>query len=181
MTKIELMMEELAISRKISCPAVSERTVQGYASKMNRILRSQEAGWHVVRDGNVLERVSDDGLSENQKKAFAEDLIDMLSEHGVWYGVDIYDGHRRYMHPDFKKPDGYIYQTRNGSEYTMTAYGGCPCEYGNPDTLTLTFDCAGLYDLMNYGNGSELLDEVAKKYHMYNEQGYAWSTAFYHV
>lgn len=181
MTKTELMIEELALSHKISCPTVSERTVQGYVSKMNRVLKSQDAGWHVVREGNVLERVSDDGLSQNQKKAFAEDLIDMLSEHGVWYGVNIYDGHRRYTHPDFEKPCSRTYLTKNGSRYTVTAYDGCPCEYSNPDTLTLTFDCAGLYDLMNYGNGSELLDKIGSKYSMYNEQGYAWSTALYHV
>lgn len=55
-------------------------------------------------------------------------------------------------------------------------------EYNNPDTLTITFE-GPLYDDYNgctaHPQAEEAFQEIAQKYGLYPEQGYAWSLAFY--
>lgn len=55
-------------------------------------------------------------------------------------------------------------------------------EYNNPDTLTMTFE-GPLYDAYNgctfHPQAKKSFQEIALKYGLYPEQGYAWSLAFY--
>lgn len=181
MSKDQLLIEELSLSGSVMLPGVTKRTVRNHAKSINAMLKGQDAKWHVeIEDSNVLVRVSDDALSPKTKKQFAEELIDELAARKILYGTRIYDGTNMYGHAHEMPPDAVAKITPDGTPYAVKPYKGCPCEYNNPDSLTLTFDGSGLYDAMNYGDAS-FLDEIGEKYGMYNEQGHAWSTAFYRI
>lgn len=121
-------------------------------------------------------------LTDAEKLEFAEKIMDYLAGKGMFFEVSIYTGAKRFS--DSGKKGTAPCLTKAGTEYFAEDYDGCPCEYNNPDTLTMTFE-GPLYHAMNEGGWDKPgeawydLNEIAEKYGLYHEMGYAWSLAFY--
>ena len=118
---------------------------------------------------------------ENMRR-MAIETIRYLSERGLFYSVDIYAGGMHYSdagHP-WQELDR---ESVPGTDVWAGGYDRCPCEYANPETLTMTFE-GSLYHAMNYGTGYgdrawNELDQIFARYGLYLEMGHAWSLACY--
>lgn len=97
--------------------------------------------------------------------------------------INIYAGGMHYSddyHPGQKKDESLVPgHTVYAGEFDMAL---CPCEYNNPDTLTMTFE-GPLYHAMNYYIGTpsawDDLNRIFARYGLYHEMGYAWSLTCY--
>lgn len=123
-------------------------------------------------------------LTDAQKHQLAEEIIDYLTQQGMFWEVNIFTGKHWYSDTTDHKSDGPFrpHKTKNGSKYYKAGHKGCPCEYNNPDTLTMTFE-GPLYHDLNYGDWDKgawaALNRIAEPYGLYHEMGHAWSLAFY--
>lgn len=184
MDKAEEIIQELNLSSSVGFdPPVSKATMGRYVSEINRRLEKRGVGWRVMREGDSIRAVDGNALTQKEKTAFAEDILDWLDEKGYDDGVLIYDWRYRYQlyRKGYQpKQDETVRVTKKRKvAYVRTKFHGCPCEYNNPCSLTMTFDASYLYFDMEHGSASLALDVIAKKYGQYNEMGHAWSTAFY--
>ena len=110
-----------------------------------------------------------------------EDLVEYLCRNGIFYDVNIYVNGRVFSSNPCK---GSAARSVNG--YICYDCGECnvaECvEYSNPETVTMTFE-GPLYHAYNgydpYTHAEKDIWEIAEKYGLYPEQGYAWSLAFY--
>lgn len=121
-------------------------------------------------------------LNDVQKKEFAEEIMDYLQKRDLFFEVNIYTGKEHFSDDPGKNREKRT--TEKNTVYYAEEYNGCPCEYNNPDTLTMTFE-GPLYHEMNEGSWDSpkcayhALNKIAEKYGLYHEMGYAWSLAFY--
>lgn len=116
---------------------------------------------------------------ENMRR-MALSVIRYLNRYGLFYAVDIWAGGMHYS--DSKHP-GQELRTdlvKNAEvwacEEDMSAQ---PCEYRNPETLTMTFE-GPLYHSINNGlyrgyKAYRELDGIFARYGLYSELGHAWS------
>lgn len=116
---------------------------------------------------------------ENMRQ-MALSVIRYLNRHGMFYNINIYAGG---MHYSDTKHAGQALATdlvKNcevwAGEADMHAQ---PCEYNNPDTLTMTFE-GPLYHAINYNSGhgykaESELNGIFARYGLYLELGHAWS------
>lgn len=119
-------------------------------------------------------------VNPENMRAMALSVIKYLDRHRMFYCVDIYAGGMHYS--DSKHP-GQELRTDLIKNLEIWA-GECdmesqPCEYRNPETLTMTFE-GPLYHAMNNGLGRGYrtwteLDEIFARYGLYLELGHAWS------
>ena len=181
-----LHIKEINLSGSISLGDASPAVYKNTAKRINKYLEKQNLDWRVKANPkrqSIEPYTIPGGLTASEKHEFAEKLIDWLSAKEYFYGVNIYTGTCRYTDTSEYKPENNFEQctTQKGTEYIKQPYNGCPCEYHNPNTLTITFE-GPLYDAFNYHafeSTNEALDKIAEPYKLYNEQGYAWSTSFY--
>jgi hypothetical protein len=57
-------------------------------------------------------------------------------------------------------------------------------EYGNDETVALSFESTDLYTILNYGGNNEILkklDEVFERHGAYYELGNAWNLSAYYM
>lgn len=183
---ITTYVEEINLSGSISLGNASAAVYRNTAKHINERLKQQNVNWRVKANPkrqSIEPYTIPGGLTASEKHEFAEKLIDWLSSKEYFYEVNIYTGTHRYTDISEYKPgkDFERCTTQKGTEYIRQPYDGCPCEYHNPNALTMTFE-GPLYNAFNYhawGSTNDALDKIAKPYKLYNEQGYAWSTSFY--
>ena len=151
------------------------------AAPINKTLRERGYAWRVRNRGNVLEKYTPGKLSEDEKKNFSEKIIDYLSKNGLFDDTIIYTGTERYS-KEAKTASAERRVTKNGKTYMTIPYDGCPCEYNNPDTITMVYE-GTLYYAINHSKAKhgayDCLNEIAAEYDLYIEQGHAWSLTFY--
>lgn len=119
-------------------------------------------------------------ITPENMRQMALSVIRYLNRYGMFYNINIYAGE---MHYSDSKHHGQSLEkdlVKNcevwAGEADMHAQ---PCEYNNPDTLTMTFE-GPLYHAINYGSGRGYraqaeLDEIFARYGLYLELGHAWS------
>lgn len=120
---------------------------------------------------------------ENMKQ-MALETIKYLAINGMFVQIDIYAAGMHYS--DAKH--SWQELDRNlvpGAPVWAGEYGTCPCEYHNPETLTMTFE-GPLYHAINYGTGHGYrawpeLDAIFARYGLHLELGHAWSLACYEL
>lgn len=120
-------------------------------------------------------------LTASQKRTnerLMRTIIRLLAKHNMFQEVHLFINGREYASE--AKPGATALLTNHIPYYD---YGpkdvSKTVEYANPDALTITFE-GELYHAYNGFYHSSIVDELqaaAAKYHMYFEQGYAWSTA----
>lgn len=110
----------------------------------------------------------------------AKDIYDWCKKNSVWDDNTIYfDGKAWSSGDTWGKETGkkiaedlYEYENKNPCTYF---------EYGNPETLSMSFE-GGLYDVLNgYFPGSSSFEKVFEKYGLYYEFGYSWSLSAYEI
>lgn len=122
-------------------------------------------------------------LTLKQKDKLILDIINYLQQKDLFFMIDIYYNNKRISsdEPITKHTNETCEEksTKQGPYY-ITENVGCPCEYSNPKTITMTFE-GPLYNALNYGSGriENELQEIFKKYDLYFEMGYAWSLTAY--
>lgn len=125
-------------------------------------------------------------MTKRKKKELAEQLIDLLSKYDCFIDVAIYDGNDCMVPAPVNAHAGEpeIMATRGmNTPYRLIKNRPYRDEYGNPDTLTVTFE-GPLYDFMNGSDPLDVrskMDALFESYELYCEQGYAWSFALYPV
>lgn len=123
-------------------------------------------------------------ITPARMRKLAGELVDYLSDNGILSDVNIYVAGERWS--TYEPDAGHETRTIGKSGSVMHVVPcediGSKIEYSNPDTITVTFE-GGLYDLLNYGDGSteEDINSIMKKYGLYMEPGYAWSFAAYEI
>ena len=183
---VQELIEELCISGSVSLTGLKENSVKAKTRQLNEALKSGNYTWRVRYSGdNVITAYTPGILSDNEKREFAEAIIDYLASKDMFVMINIWAG--GFWYSDDKNHTGGAgftqAKTAKGTLYYKTAFNGpCPCEYSNPDTLTMTFE-GPLYHELNYGDWGkgawEGLNRIGKKYGLYHEMGHAWSLAFY--
>ena len=135
--------------------------------------------------------MTDKKLTLKQKISLTEQIIKFLIKHELFYDVSIYAAGRRYSsnkHNGFVKIEELSVKTDDCAFTVWRSPGSdvkVPCEYGNPDTLTMTFE-GPFYSVVNYRGDTEYCDritgefnEILKQYGLYYELGHAWSLSLY--
>lgn len=121
-------------------------------------------------------------VTPENMQAMALSLIRYLNRYGMFYMVNIWAGGMHYsddQHPGQEKDTASI----KSLEFWAGPCDTCPCEYSNPDTLTMTFE-GPLYHAVNYGMGRgqktwQEMDAIFARYGLYLEFGHAWSLTCY--
>ena len=121
---------------------------------------------------------------EKNMEALAKDIYNWCMKKGLWGDNIIYfDGKAWSSSPEWSGVKGkqigdriYEYEDKNPKDYF---------EYGNPNTLSMTFE-GPLYHVLNgYTKGWSKLEQqfskLFKKYGLYYEMGYAWSLSAYQI
>lgn len=119
-------------------------------------------------------------VTDRNMQAMALSVIRYLNRYHMFQDVNIYAGG---MHYSDSRHHGQVLHTdlvKNAEVWAgeRDRYD-CPCEYHNPDTLTMTFE-GPLYHAINYGMGrgyrtEQELDAIFARYGLYLEMGHAWS------
>ena len=113
----------------------------------------------------------------------AMELIDLLIEHDMYIDGPSYVNNK-VLSPTRDRIDVERLPPKQNSFFVTDNVNVTPrIEYANPDTITLTFE-GPLYTALNYYDQSHIrdkLDELFLHYHLYAEQGHAWSMALYPV
>lgn len=123
-------------------------------------------------------------VTDRNMQAMALSVIRYLNRYHMFQDVNIYAGgmhysdsrhHGQALHTDLVKNAEVWAGERDKHD--------CPCEYHNPDTLTMTFE-GPLYHAINYGMGrgyraEQELDAIFARYGLYLEMGHAWSLTCY--
>lgn len=119
-------------------------------------------------------------VTPENMRAMALSVIRYLNRHGMFSDINIYAGGMHYSdtkHPGQELNTGLVKNCEVWvKESDMRAQ---PCEYNNPDTLTMTFE-GPLYHAINYNSGrgcraESELDQIFARYGLYLELGHAWS------
>lgn len=121
-------------------------------------------------------------MTKKQNEKMALELIRYLQVYGMFRDVNLFLNGKRYSSSyhdgDQAKATryGHYYITDNVdvSEYV---------EYFNTETITMTFE-GELYTALNGGDYDaigENLNNIARPYGLYYEQGNAWNLAFYEL
>lgn len=183
MDRLNILIEEIALSGSVGIPAKSPQTVRNWGKKVNEHLEANGFRWRVRVNvkNQTLTRYVPGVLSEKEKTELAEEFMDYLCQLGVFYEVDIYTGAKRLSSDSCNGKERK--STAKGTVYYEMDYDGCPCEYNNPDTLTVTFE-GPFYHLLNHGDDGKVyktLQNMFAKRDLYFEMGYAWSFALYYL
>ena len=120
----------------------------------------------------------------NKKESLARDIYNFCKEHHLWGDNCIYfDGKAWASWPDWHgvvgkriDEDLYEYENKNPLKYF---------EYGNTNTLSMSFE-GPLYSVLNgYVRGGykleEKLQKLFEKYGWYFEYGHAWNLSAYEL
>lgn len=119
-----------------------------------------------------------------QYKLLAMDIYKWCKRHDLWGDNIIYFDGKAWSKGEVwagergKKiaDDLYEYENKNPCDYF---------EYGNPDTLSMSFEGGLNYVLNGYTKGSARLEEefsgLFKKYNLYYEYGHAWNLSAYEI
>lgn len=113
----------------------------------------------------------------------AKELYDWLSRRDLWGdNIMYFNGKAWSAHDEWNGESGkqigeklYEYEDKNPCTYF---------EYGNPDTLSMSFE-GPLYDVLNawdmpyFGGTEEKLQSIFRKYGLYFEYGHAWNLSAY--
>lgn len=113
----------------------------------------------------------------------AMELIDLLIEHDMYIDVTIYVNNEMWSATRGRNDIERHTPKQNTFFVTDNVDVSKRIEYANPDTITLTFE-GPLYTALNYYDQSHIRDRLDKlflRYHLYAEQGHAWSMALYPV
>ena len=117
--------------------------------------------------------------------ALAVDVYQWLKEHEMFdsciiyfNGIAIYSESTWGDEQGTLMPDGigYVYHNKRATDYF---------EYGNDDTVSMSFDGSDLYEVLNldweYANLSEDFRSVFNRHGMFFELGYSWSLSAYEI
>lgn len=122
-------------------------------------------------------------ITRKRREALACDLVDYLTRHDLFDPLTVIyvNGGAIYAEPR----DGCMQKAtpKRNSPYWFRPECACPCEYRNPDTLTMTFE-GPLYHMLN-DTGDSLttaeLNALFARYGLYYERGHAWSLSLYEI
>ena len=123
-------------------------------------------------------------LLQNKNESLARDIYNWCIKNGLWMDVCIYfngkawSSSRKWSCVDGKKIDEdlYEYHDKNPLSYF---------EYGNPETVSISFE-GGLNHILNgYSTGcydlAKEFRELFRKYDYYFEMGNSWNGAAYNM
>ena len=117
-------------------------------------------------------------------KLLAIDIYEWCKKHNIWDDNTIYFDGKAWSNRETwggakgKKitDDLYEYEDKDPCDYF---------EYGNPDTLSMSFEGSLNHVLNGYTRGWVKLEEqfgkLFEKYNLYYEMGYAWSLSAYEI
>ena len=123
-------------------------------------------------------------LTERQKTAIAEAMIDIIAKYDMFYDVNIHVNNA-VMKSDYtgKDPNAQVKITPKGhTPYTFLPNMPYTDQYGNPELITCTFE-GPLYEALNYCCDTKVereLNHLLDSHGLYLEQGYAWSFSVYY-
>jgi hypothetical protein len=121
---------------------------------------------------------------KNKMEMLARDIYDWCMEHDLWHDCCIYfNGKAWASWSNWCNEDGeeidkglYEFQSRNPKDYF---------EYGNPDTLSMSFEGPLNHVLNAYVPGWIKLEtelfQIFEKHGMYYEMGHAWNLSAYEI
>ena len=131
----------------------------------------------------MLERKTKPGNDKNMRE-MALSVIRYLNKYHMFQDVNIYAGGTHYSDSRHEGQERRTDLVKNTEIWAgERRKDDCPCEYHNPETLTMTFE-GPLYHAMNYGLGrgyraQQELDAIFARYGLYLELGHAWSLTCY--
>ena len=126
----------------------------------------------------------ENNVAFSKYKLLAIDIYEFCKKHNLWGDNTIYFDGKAWSNRESwagkkgKKitEDLYEYEDRDPCDYF---------EYGNPDTLSMSFEGSLNHVLNAYTRGLVKLEEqfgkLFEKYGLYYEMGYAWSLSAYEI